>query len=431
MTSFSEVLRENRNYRYLWMGQVVSETGAHFNSIAVLSLALHLTGSSVPVGLVMMARTVCAIAASPIAGVLLDRMDRKRVMIASDAARAVIAFSFISVIWYRQEWLLYLLSGLLTFASPFFTSGRSAILPRITTPDELHTANALTQTTQWLTLAIGTMLGGVSAMQFGYEWAFVANGLSFVFSVFAISKLRAPDDGRGFLPVPKDVLVERHFWREYRESLAYMWRTPLVLAIGFAGVGWASGGGAAQILFTLFGELVFKGGPAGVGLIWGFAGIGLVIGGVLGHRMGRGLTYRRYLHIVWIGFLVHGGGYLLFAAGNLWNAIFWIAISRVAMGMNNVLNRSMLLHHVPDHLRGRVFTTVQAMSDAVMMVSLGAASVATQYYSVRSIGMVAGAVSASTALFWAWAVWAGRLPEPRRVIVVDEDVGEGESAPAA
>ena len=415
----------------MWLGQIVSEVGDHFNSIAVLSLALHMTGSGVPVGGVMMARTICAIAASPIAGVLLDRLDRKRVMIASDAIRAVIAFCFIAVLWYRQEWLLYVLSGLLTFASPFFTSGRSAILPRITTPEDLHTANALTQTTQWLTLAVGTMLGGVSTMQFGYEWAFVANGLSFVFSAFAIWKLHPVGGASSFRPERRLEKVERHFWREYRESLAYMWHTPLVLAIGFAGIGWASGGGAAQILFTLFGELVFKGGAAGVGLIWGFAGIGLVIGGVLGHRIGRGLEYHRYLHIVWIAFLLHGGAYVLFATGNLWNAILWITVSRAAMGMNNVLNRSMLLHHVPDRLRGRVFTTVQAMSDAVMMLSLGAASVATQHYSIRSIGMAAGAVSASTALFWGWAVLAGRLPEPRRVFVLDEPPTEGEGITAA
>lgn len=395
------------------MGQVVSEVGDHFNSIAVLSLALHLTGSGATVGAVMISRTVCAIAASPLAGVILDRVDRKRVMIASDAIRALVAFGFILVLTHRQEWLLYVLSGLLMFASPFFTSGRSAILPRITTPDELHTANALTQTTQWLTLSIGTMLGGVSAMQFGFKWAFLANGLSFVFSAFAIWKLHSPEGH--FRPEDHASQPERHFWREYTESLRYMRSTPLVLAIGFAGVGWATGGGAAQILFTLFGEVVFNRGAAGIGLIWGFAGIGLVLGGLLGHWMGRRLSYRQYLNIVWIAFLIHGGAYMLFAVGNLINAIIWITISRAAIGSNNVLNRTLLLTHVPDRLRGRVFTTLQAMSDAVMMISLGVASVATIHYSVRSIGMVAGALSASTAVFWAWAVFAGKLPEPPRV----------------
>ncbi|HYP04665.1 MAG TPA: MFS transporter, partial [Bryobacteraceae bacterium] len=314
-------------------------------------------------------------------------------------------------------WLLYLLSGLLMFASPFFTSGRSAILPRITDKEELHTANALTQTTQWLTLSIGTMLGGVSTTQFGYEWAFVANALSFAFSGFAISRLHSATGH--FRPArtvaAKNTATGGQFWVEFNDSIRYMRGTPLVLAIGFAGVGWASGGGAAQILFTLFGEVVFNMGPAGIGLIWGFAGIGLVLGGVLGHWMGKRLTFERYKHAVWIGMLVHGASYALFAVGNLWNALFFITLSRVAMGCNNVLNRTMLLTHVPDEYRGRVFTTVEAMMNGTMMASLAVASVATLTYDPRSIGVVAGLLSASTSFIWLWAQLAGKLVEPPRL----------------
>ncbi|MCX6622147.1 MAG: MFS transporter, partial [Acidobacteria bacterium] len=80
MASFGSLLRENRNYRYLWCGQVVSEVGDHFNSLAVLSLALHLTGSGLAVGGVMLARTIPAIAAGPLSAVILDRLDRKKVI---------------------------------------------------------------------------------------------------------------------------------------------------------------------------------------------------------------------------------------------------------------------------------------------------------------------------------------------------------------
>jgi MFS family permease len=75
---FSTVLRENRNYRYTWMGQVVSEVGDHFNTIAVMSLAFQLTGSGAATGGVMIARTIFAMAAGPVAGVVLDRFDRKK-----------------------------------------------------------------------------------------------------------------------------------------------------------------------------------------------------------------------------------------------------------------------------------------------------------------------------------------------------------------
>src|SRR5678816_4393907 len=94
----------------------------------------------------------------PIAGVLLDRMDRKRLMIASDLVRAAIALLFMLGIPAGRTWLLFLLSGCLMFASPFFTSGRAAILPSIANKEELHTANSLTQLTQWTTAVSYTHL---------------------------------------------------------------------------------------------------------------------------------------------------------------------------------------------------------------------------------------------------------------------------------
>jgi len=117
--------------------------------------------------------------AGPLAGVVLDRLDRKQIMIVSDLVRAVVALGFILAVPAHQTWLLYLLSALLMFASPFFTAGRSAILPTIATSDELHTANTLTQTTQWATLTIGALLGGTSVGKFGYKWAFAFNAVSF------------------------------------------------------------------------------------------------------------------------------------------------------------------------------------------------------------------------------------------------------------
>jgi len=194
---FLTLLRRNSNYRNTWIGQVVSEVGDHFNNVAVFSLALKLTGSGMVVTFVMLSRAIPAILAGPLAGVVLDRLDRKRVMIASDLIRMVVALGFILAWRYQSPPLLYVFSGLLMLASPFFTSGRAAILPSIASKEELHTANSLTQTTQWTTLSVGAFLGGVGA-QFGYDWAFIFNSLSFAISALCISRLALP--GRGFRP---------------------------------------------------------------------------------------------------------------------------------------------------------------------------------------------------------------------------------------
>src|SRR6266516_5101022 len=117
MLGLVALLRGNRNYRYTWMAQVVSEIGDYFNNIAVFALVMEKSGSGLVVSGVMLARAIPAVLAGPVAGVILDRFDRKRIMIVSDVIRAVVALAFIATIHQPRPWLLYLLSGVLMFAS--------------------------------------------------------------------------------------------------------------------------------------------------------------------------------------------------------------------------------------------------------------------------------------------------------------------------
>jgi MFS family permease len=423
LNEFLNLLRHNRNYRNTWIGQVVSEIGDHFNNIAVFSLAVSETRSGLVVSGVMLSRAIPAMLIGPVAGVVLDRFNRKTIMIASDLIRAVVAALFILTIHRHDTWLLYVLSGLLMLASPFFTSGRAAILPSIATRDELHTANSLTQTTQWTTLTIGTFLGGTSVMAFGYHWAFAGNAASFLVSAFCISRLFLP--GRGFRP-PRAALTGAEVvrpWRDYREGLGYMKSVPLILGLLMINIGWATGGGAAQILFSVFGEIVFNRGPAGLGMVWGFAGIGLLIGGAIAHAAGRRMSFRNYKRIISICYVVHGGSYILFSQARQFPwALFFIALSRAGVGVSSVLNMSQLLRIVPNAFRGRVFSTMESIQWSVMMLSMALAGIASQYYDPRTIGAVAGALSSSTALFWAWAHLTGRLPEPKHEGIEPEEI---------
>ena len=392
MLSFRALLGQNRNYRYTWTGQVVSEIGDHFNNIAVFSLALANTRSGLVVSGVMLSRTIPAMFAGPIAGVLLDRLNRKHVMIASDLIRAVLALGFILCLHRKETWLLYIFSGLLMFASPFFTAGRSAILPTITTSEELHTANSLTQTTQWTTITIGTFAAGASVMQFGYGWAFLLNSLSFLFSAACISRLHV--EGDAFQPRKRE-LTEAEVvrpWHEYVEGLRYMRSNPLILGIALIGVGWATGGGAAQILFSLFGEIVFNRGPAGIGEVWGCAGMGLLVGGGFAYWLGEHIDFRAYKRTISICYVLHGATYIIFSQMRIFYlALIFIALSRAAVAISSVLNMSQLLRHVSNEYRGRVFATMESMVNSVMMVSMALAGIASQYYSPRIIANIRGA----------------------------------------
>jgi MFS family permease len=423
MNAFVSLLRDNRNYRNTWIGQVVSEVGDHFNNVAVFSLAVATTRSGMVVSGVMLSRAIPAMLVGPLAGVVLDRFDRKRVMIASDLIRAVVAMLFILTVNRGGTWLLYVLSALLMVASPFFTSGRAAILPAIATSEELHTANSLTQTTQWTTLALGAFLGGASVTAFGYRWAFFGNSLSFLFSAICISRLFLP--GRGFRPARRSLTEAQVVrpWHEYVEGLRYMRSVPLILGLLMVNIGWATGGGAAQILFSVFGELVFNRGPAGLGMIQGCAGVGLVCGGALAYTIGKRLSFKNYKRTIVLCYILHGGSYILFSQMRVFRwALVFIGLSRAAVGVSSTLNMWQLLRVVPDGLRGRVFATLESTQWSVMMMSMMAAGIASQYWDPRTIGAIAGALSSTTAIFWGWAHWTGRLPEPVQEGVDPEEI---------
>lgn len=412
MTPILQLLLRNRNYRNVWLGQVVSETGDFFNNVAVLALVMEASGSGLVVSGVMLARAIPAVIAGPLAGVLLDRFDRKRIMIASDLFRAATAAAFLITVSNPRPWLLYLLSALLMLASPFFNSGRNAILPSLTTREELHTANSITQTTQWATQSLGALLAGLAAARFGYHWSFILNSLSFLVSALAIARIRKPG---GFRPSREEGGGSPRVrpWKEYREGLAYIRSVPLIFGIAMISAGWAMGGGAAQVLFALFGERVFERGAAGIGALWSFAGMGLLAGGALGHVIGRRTGFAGYKRTVAAAYLSHGIAYVVFSQMRHFGpALGVILLSRVGMSVSSVLNYSYLLRHTRDEYRGRVFATMETLRWGVMMFSFAAAGIASQYASPRAIGTAAGVLGSLTGLWWAWADWRGKLPEP-------------------
>ena len=160
--SFLDLLRQNRNFRLSWFGQIVSEIGDHFNTISVFSLALQNTRSGLVVSGIMLARAV-----SDDPGRAGRRRDARPLgPQAAHAGERLFRALVATLVPLRDRagppWLLYVLSGLLMFASPFFTSGRTAILPTIASPEELHTANSITQTTRYMGVTLGTLLGGIA-----------------------------------------------------------------------------------------------------------------------------------------------------------------------------------------------------------------------------------------------------------------------------
>ena len=408
--TFIRLIRENRNVRWLWAGQVVSEIGDHFNNIAVLSLALRNEGAGMAVAGIMLARALPAIFVGPLAGVTLDRFDRRKIMIASDLIRVLIALLFLLVSQTRSNTMLYLLSALLMAASPFFSAGRGAILPTIAGGEQLSTATSLAQTTMWLTTAVGAWLAGRSVDGFGFGFAFLLNAFSFLFSAICVWQLK------GEFKIIQTSPERPHPISDYLDGLRYMRSIPLLFAIGLISLGWATGGGAAQILFSLFGEKVFARGAAGTGDLWGAAGVGLVLGGIVAHALLPRLGFAAYKHTIAIAYLLHGAMYIVFSQmTNYHAAMVFILLSRAAVAVSSVMNATQVMRHTANEYRGRVMSTLETLTWGMMMLSMSAAGLATadgKVETIRFVGAVSGILSSTTAIWWTWLNLTGRLPEP-------------------
>ena len=189
---YGALLKENRNYRYLWFGQIVSLLGDWFNLVASASLVGLLTQSGLAVGSVFVVRMLAPFVVNPIAGVVADRYSRKRILITADLLRAASVLCFLFVRDAGDIWLLYALIALQMALSGFFDPAHTSILPDVAGPEQLGAANAVSSATWSVMLALGAALGGLFSGTFGMYPAFVLDAFTFLLSAALLAQIRVP-----------------------------------------------------------------------------------------------------------------------------------------------------------------------------------------------------------------------------------------------
>ncbi|HET9224001.1 MAG TPA: MFS transporter, partial [Roseiflexaceae bacterium] len=247
------LLRRNRAYRRLWYGQVVSQLGDWFDSIALYALLLRLTGSGQAVGALLVAQFLPSTIVGLWSGVIVDRLPRKTLMIGADIGRALLVLLYLLVRDADDVWLIYVVMVLKVSLSSFFEPARSAVVPAVTTREELVAANAIGGATWSAMLAIGAALGGLVAGTLGTDAAFIIDSFSFMLSALFIWGVRIPErhlDGQ-----PRQSQL-----RELREGFAFMLSRRDVALYTLTKALWSFGGGVL-LLLTLFGRHEF---PLGV-----------------------------------------------------------------------------------------------------------------------------------------------------------------------
>lgn len=363
MNEYVYLLRSNRNYRFLWLGNVVSQLGDWFNLLASAALITELSGSGVAISYLFLARFLPLFFFSPVAGILADKYSRKRLMVLSDVLRGVVVFGFLFIKNPEQVWLLYVLTILQFCLSAIFVPAKSAVVANIVDKKDLVTANALDSLTWSTMLAGGAFLGGIITAVFGKETAFIMDAGTFLLSAVLIGLITVPKREK------KQTKQIQTGWLDFLDGFKYLRTQPFILIIALVKAIGSLVYGAQNVFEVVFSEDVYPlaingvmeflriddGATASLGLIYVFSGLGTGLGPLFFRKM-LGDAISRLLLGLTIGFGVMTVG-LLFLSSIENFAYFGVMtfIRTIGTGVMWVFSAALLQLIVPDEFRGRVF----------------------------------------------------------------------------
>ncbi len=367
---YLELLRGNTSFRRLWYGTVISLFGDWFNTIALYALILRLSGSEFALGAVFITKMLPWALASPLAGVLVDRFDRRHLMIVSDLLRAVIVLGFLLIDEASEVWLIYLLTTAQVVVGSIFHPAKSASIPNITKRENLVTANTIMAATWSVLLAVGAAVGGFAAEWLGLEAVFILDSASYILSAFFIYRTVIPQD----TSPRKSGSLFRTANAELIEGLRHIKRFPAIRRMATTKAIWAIGGGGLVYLIALLGEAISPESAAvSIGILFGARGIGTGIGPVI-IRVGV-REERRWPLVIGICIVLTGVGYLFVGSMSLTYLIaIPIMLAHAAGGVNWVFSTVLLQQRVVDRFRGRVFATEWLLVMGMESLSILAAS---------------------------------------------------------
>ncbi len=410
--SYARLLGGNRNFRRLWSAQVVSEIGDWFYTLAIYNLLLQLTGRAGSVALALVLQVLPQTVIGPTAGVVNDRLRRKRVMIASDIGRTLIVLCMLLIRSKAMVWLVYPLLTAETLLAAFFEPARNAVIPNIVEREDVVLANTLSSSTWSVNLMIGATLGGVVAALLGRDAVFLLNALSFVVSAALIWGMRFAEPhaegGRRFeareLVDFSPILAGIRYVRAHVRLRSTIFAKFGILIIG---PGW--------VLFTVMGQKEFavrwhgmapeRGAFLGMSLLLGARGLGALLGPLLTAPWAGHWKHRLEVAIFW-GYLAAAAGYtLLGVSGHLWQACLCVMLAHSGGSIVWVFSTTLLHLQSDDKFRGRVFAADLGLC---MFTIAAGAYLAGRFvdwgFAARNVASVAGMLMLIPAALWGLSI---------------------------
>lgn len=407
---YTALIRSNPDFRKLWSAQLISFGGDWFAGVALLGLILEITGSEFYSGLILAANMLPFFLLAPVAGVIADRFDRKKMMIASDLSRAVLALGLLLVRSPQTVWIGIASLAAMALSGSFFGPASQAALPNLVTKQQLGPANVLMGSSFGTMLAVGAALGGVMASVFGRDAAFVFNSLSFVASAVLIVGIK------GRFSEEKHQVSELHPVRDLLEGVAYARSNRRVLALLATKLAFGLGAGSIALL-PIFAIGVFDAGDAGIGLLFAARGLGVLLGPFWA-RAFVGDSEHRLFAAVGAAMAVFALCYGAFSfMPVIWLAAPMAALAHMGGGAHWIMSSYGLQTLTPDHLRGRISSFDHGVVTVSMSLSLLLSGWAAESFDPRLVMQFLAAIALLFSAIWAFAtrdLWSTRVPVPRR-----------------
>lgn len=453
--TYKQLLASYPDFRRLWIGQVVSEIGDWLNNIAVFALVIHLAGTAHEgraVAFYSLARHVPLFLFGPIAGVIVDRFDRRLVMIAADILRALLTIGFFVADACNSLALIYLTGACLFVVSPFFSAAKRAAIPVIV-PESgaLLAANALSASTTAATIAVGSALGGIVATVAGRSTVFALNIASFIISALVIRRIQIntnafdeakheliPEQNSEVITSETGATLAKHSLREgslqsvstfkskmssaivrgggklvsdFREGVSYVRRDAMLSLIFLVGAGWGLGNGAARALYSIFGarlgaaQVGWSERPEDFGISVLFVAMG--IGGVLGAPLARRFNLRASFDLHRLGgrmgasMMLDGFALALFSfMPTLWSAAGVLVLRELNYAMWWTAQQTLIMRRTDAMFGGRVFASFETLTTLAMVASMLLSGTAADLAGIRPVACAGGIIILLSGILW-------------------------------
>ena len=389
-------LRRHRSFRLLWFGQLVSNVGTQMRLVALPYQIYVITGSPFHVGLLGLFQAIPLISLPLLGGVLADRADRRRVLIATQSGLAAcsLALALATQLGYNELWILYALTAVSASFSAFDQPARGSLVPTLVERSELPAAIALNQMLYQTAAVVGPAIGGLVIASFGVAAAYWVDTITFGAAIAAAIAIKAP---RQVVAVPQSIV------ESLVEGVMYVLRQRLLFSTMVLDLA-AMFFGSIRALMPFYAEQVFKVGAAGLGLLFAAPGVGALIAVLTSGWVSR---VRRPGVAVLVAVCVWG---IAIAAFGLMSeqlfllGLVLLAIAEAADVLSAIFRHTILQGVVREELRGRL-TAMNGLfvigGPNLGQVRAGAvAALASPPFAVVSGGLLC-VLSAIAVAFWA------------------------------